>query len=199
MTDKIKQLEEKIAAVIDVAYCIAVPVGEGDLLALRVLGDAALGERALMAGEEILVSERDAKKMADVWQKTGVLPSVYAENAGEALECALSPASKAVAFTHADRKAQSMETVRNFCNAYDLWLLERMERAWGLICEFDGTRYAAGVVGDLGVGTLCDERGEPLCDYLCTKDGLPYELMCALREEVPAQEMIARALAFLDK
>ncbi len=199
MKNNVKQLENKIAAAIGVAYCVVVPAGAGDLLAVRVLGDAALGERALMEGEEILASERDAKKMADVWQKTGVVPAIHTENSGVALECALSPASKAVALTHADGKAQSMETVRNFCNAYDLWLLERMERAWGLACEFDGTRYAAGVVGDLGVGTLCDESGEPLCDYLCTKDGLPYELTCALREEMPAQEMIARALAFLDK
>ncbi len=199
MTDKIKQLEEKIAAAMGVAYCIAVPVGEGDLLALRVLGDVALGERALMAGEEILVSARDAERMAAVWQKTGACPAIYAENTGAALECALSPASKAVVLTHADGKAQSMETVRNFCNAYDLWMLERMERTWGLICEFDGTRYGAGVVGDLGVGMLCDASGVPLCDYLCTKDKLPFELMCALREKLPAPEMIARVLAFLEK
>jgi len=197
MTDRIKQLENKLAAAIGVAYCITVPVGEGDLLALRVLGDAALGERSLCAGEEILVSARDAEKLADVWQKTGVLTSVYAENTGEALENALSPASKAVVLTHEGGKVKKLETVRNFCNAYDLWMLERMENAWGLICSFDGQQYGAGVVGDIGVGTLCDESGEPICDYLCTKDGLPYELMCALRGEAPAQEMIARALAFL--
>lgn len=181
MTDLIKQLETKMAAAIGVAHCVVVPAGEGDLLALRVLGDAALGERALMSGEEILVSTRDAEKLADVWQKTGVVPAIYAQNTGKALECALSPASKAVVLTHTNGVAQGLETVRNFCNAYDIWMLERMENTWGLSCEFDGVRYGAGVVGDLGVGTLCDADGMPICDYLCTKDKLPAELTYALR------------------
>lgn len=192
------ELENKIAAAIGVAHCITVPVGEGDLLALRVWGDPALGERALMAGEEILVSAHDAKKMAHVWQKTGVVPAVYTENTGEALECALSPASKAVVLTHADGVAQKLETVRNFCNAYDLWMLERMENAWGLVCEFDGTRYGAGVVGDLGVGTLCDASGEPICDYLCTKDTLPAQLARSLREVDIREEAAMRGLQFLN-
>ena len=181
MTDLIKQLETKMAAAIGVAHCVVVPAGEGDLLALRVLGNAALGERALMSGEEILVSTRDAEKLADVWQKIGVVPAIYAQNTGKALECALSPASRAVVLTHTDGMAQRLETVRNFCNAYDLWMLERMEGVWGISCEFDGVCYAAGVVGDLGVGTLCDENGAPICDYLCTKDKLPAELAYALR------------------
>ena len=198
MTNNVKQLEQKLSTVIGVAHCITVPAGEGDLLALRVLGDPALGERALMAGEEMLVSARDAEKMAHVWEKTGVVPAVYAENAGEALECALSPASKAVVLTHADGVAQRMETVRNFCNAYDLWMLERMENAWGLICEFDGTRYGAGVVGDLGVGTLCDASGAPLCDYVCTKDTLPAQLARSLRETDISEEAAVRGLQVLN-
>ena len=198
MTNFVEQLEEKIAEAIGVAYCVVVPVGKGDLLALRVLGDAALGERSLCAGEEILVSERDAKRLAGMWQKTGVLPCVYAENTGASLEGALSPASKAVVLTHEDGVAQKLETVRNFCNAYDLWMLERMERAWGLVCEFDGVRYGAGVVGDIGVGTLCDERGEPLCDYLCTKDALPAQLAHALRERQITEADAMRGLEFLD-
>jgi CDP-6-deoxy-D-xylo-4-hexulose-3-dehydrase len=181
VTNFVEQLEEKIAEAIGVAYCVVVPVGKGDLLALRVLGDAALGERSLCAGEEILVSERDAKRLAGMWQKTGVLPCVYAENTGASLEGALSPASKAVVLTHEGGVAQKLETVRNFCNAYDLWMLERMERAWGLVCEFDGVRYGAGVVGDIGVGTLCDAKGVPICDYFCTKDTLPYQLASTCR------------------
>ena len=197
MTDCVKQLEERIATAIGVAYCAVLPVGEGDLLALRVLGDPALGERSLCAGEEILVSVRDAEKLADMWQKTGVSPSVYAENTGASLEGALSPASKAVVLTHEDGKAQRLETVRNFCNAYDLWMLERMECAWGLVCEFDGTRYGAGVVGDLGVGTLCDADGIPICDYLCTKDALPAQLARALRDAPIAEADAVRGLIFL--
>ena len=198
MTNNVQQLENKIAAAIGVTHCIAVPVGEGDLLALRVWGDPALGERALMAGEEILVSGRDAERLANVCRETGIVPAVYAENAGEALECALSPASKAVVLTHADGVAQRLETVRNFCNAYDLWMLERMENAWGLVCEFDGTRYGAGVVGDIGVGTLCDASGEPICDYVCTKDTLPAQLARSLREADISEKDAARGLQFLN-
>ena len=197
MTNSIKQLEERIATAIGVAYCAVVPVGEGDLLALRVLGDGALGERALMAGEECLVSARDAGKMANVWQKIGVIPSIYTENTGASLERALSPASKAVVLTHVDGKAQKTETVRNFCNAYDLWMLERIEETWGLTCVFDGRKYGAGVVGDLGIGTLCDVKGEPICDYLCTKDALPYQLACAYRRVQITRTDAERGLNFL--
>ena len=197
MTDQIKQLEERIAAAIGVAYCVTAPVGEGDLLALRVLGDAALGERALMAGEEMLVSARDAQKVGDVLQKVGVLPSVYAQNTARALENALSPASRAVMLTHVDGKAQKTEAVRNFCNAYDLWLLERMECVWGIICDFEGVPYKAGVVGDLGVGTLCDAVGEPICDYLCTKDALPAQLARMLRTGQITEAAAVRGLQFL--
>ena len=198
MKNNVQQLEHKLAAAIGVTHCITVPVGEGNLLALRVLGDPALGERALMAGEEMLVSPRDAERLANVCRETGIFTSVYTENTGEALECALSPASKAVVLTHADGVAQRMETVRNFCNAYDLWMLECMENVWGLVCEFDGTRYGAGVVGDIGVGTLCDASGEPICDYLCTKDQLPFELMCALRERDISEEAVTRGSQFLN-
>lgn len=197
MTDQIKQLEQKIAAAIGVAHCVAVPAGEGDLLALCVLGDAALGERALMAGDELLLSARDARELAGTLQKAGVLPSVYAQNTPDALERALSPASRAVVLTHVGGVAQKMETVRNFCNALDLWMLERMECAWGLSCEFDGVRYGAGVVGDLGIGTLCDATGKPICDYLCTKDALPAQLARAWRKTALTQADAARGLKFL--
>ena len=197
MTEHIKRLEEKIAAAIGVAHCVAVPAGAGDCLALHVLADAALGERAMMRGEELLVSPRDMTAMAAALQKAGVIPAVYAENTGVSLETALSPASKAVVLTHAGGVAQKTETVRNFCNAFDLWMLERMECAWGLTCEFDGTRYGAGVIGDLGVGTLCDAGGAPICDYLCTKDTLPAQLAYALRDTQIADADVVRGLEFL--
>lgn len=134
-------------------------------LTLLTLASPILGERSLRQGDEIITVGLDATDIAAI-KDFGAVPVLvdvtlphYNIDTKE-LDRALSPNTRAVMLSHTLGYPFNLKTVRNFCNDYELWLIEDSARALGAAFDFDGTRYETGTVGDLGVGSL-----SPLSPY----------------------------------
>lgn len=182
MGKRFEAAERELAKQIGVRYCVALPADKGALLAARVLASEELGERSLGRGEEVIVvgtlceTELAALRSLGV---EGVCISAGADAA--ALEQALSPATKAV-WVCADAASDTVCVARNFCNAFDLWMLATVKPQEERSCLFEGKAYHVGAVADVATGSFEDVA------FACTKDTLPYELMCALRGELLSSE-----------
>ena len=128
-------------------------------LAVATLTSPTLGERAIASGDEIMVF---AKGFVDVsfLQALGLTPVMLGltDLSGDAfemaLENALSMQTKAVFVAHGADGVVDLKTVRNFCNKYDLWLIEDSQNATGACYDFDGTVYCTGAIGDVGTVRL---------------------------------------------
>ena len=145
--------------------------GEGQAVLLCALCARELGERAMAKGDEVLLvgSACAAEKEALVAQ--GLTVVCLSGNSGaKDLDAALSPATKAV-WVCADATADSVCIVRNFCNAFDLWMLATVTQEDARRCEFEGEIYHVGAVADVATGAIKD------ASFVCTKDTLPYQLM----------------------
>ena len=148
-----------------------VGTGEGRMLLLRALCARDLGERAMGAGDEVLlIGGMNAAETAALRAFDMVGVNLPADADAAALERALSPATRA-AWVCADATADSVCTARNFCNALDLWMLATVTPREARRCEFEGKAYHAGAVADVATGESED------ISFVCTKDDLPYRLM----------------------
>lgn len=146
----------------------------GEELILRVLCARELGERAIACGDEVILVGAACGAEIAALRKLGVAEVVVPGNADVmALEGALSPATKAV-WVCADATADAVCTVRNLCNAFELWMMASVAVEEARRCTFEGCAYHVGAVSDVAVGRL------PEASFACTKDALPYQLM--LRE-----------------
>lgn len=122
-------------------------------LAVELLFSPELGERALYPCDEVLVLSSDGKKIAEAVSSCGGCPVCISapENAADLrliLEKALSPATRALIVESLPSCHKNLHTVRNFCNKYDLWMIEKADISPDARCEIDGKSYCAGGVGD---------------------------------------------------
>ena len=100
------------------------------------------------------------------------------------LEKALSPKTKAVMVAHTLGNPFDLKAVRNFCNKYDLWLVEDNCDALGSQYDFDGTTYFTGTVGDIGTSSFYPPHhmtmGEGGAVY--TRDALLNKIIRSMRD-----------------
>ena len=124
-------------------------------MAMRALCAPLLGERAILPGDEVILAHACDHAMIDAVRARGALPVLVDMGQGDrmdvaCLENALSPRTRAVVAQHVGRLFDA-KTVRNFCNKYDLWMIENARSFLGEPYDFDGTVYGAGTIGDVGV------------------------------------------------
>jgi CDP-6-deoxy-D-xylo-4-hexulose-3-dehydrase len=100
------------------------------------------------------------------------------------LEEALSPKTKAVMVAHTLGNPFDLKAVRNFCNKYDLWLVEDNCDALGSQYDFDGKTYFTGTVGDIGTSSFYPPHhmtmGEGGAVY--TRDALLNKIIRSMRD-----------------
>lgn len=136
------------------SYCHLLFKAEHALtVAIELLFSSELGERALYPCDEVLILSPDGKKIAEAVSSCGGCPICISapENAAELrliLEEALSPATRALIVENLPSCHKNLHTVRNFCNKYDLWMIEKADISPDARCEIDGKSYCAGGVGD---------------------------------------------------
>lgn len=156
-----EQFEKEFAAYIGVSYCTLVNSGSSaNLLAFMALTSPLLGERRILPGDEVItVAAGFPTTVAPIVQYGAVpvfvdvtLPQYNIDVT--ALEAALSVKTKAVMVAHTMGNPFDLKTVRNFCNEYDLWLIEDNCDALGAEYDFDGTVYKTGAVGDISTSSF---------------------------------------------
>ena len=185
------RFERDFAEYLGVPYCTLVNSGSSaNLLAFMTLTSPLLGERAIGRGDEVItVAAAFPTTVAPIVQYGAVpvfvditLPQYNIDVTR--LEAALSPKTKAVMVAHTLGNPFDLKTVRNFCNKYDLWLIEDNCDALGSEYDFDGTVYKTGTVGDIGTSSFYPPHhmtmGEGGAVY--TRDKYLHRIMRSLRD-----------------
>ena len=185
------QFEREFAKYLGIDYCTLVNSGSSaNLLAFMTLTSPLLGERAIRPGDEVItVAAAFPTTVAPIVQYGAVpvfvditLPQYNIDV--RQLEAALSPKTKAIMVAHTLGNPFDLKTVRNFCNEYELWLIEDNCDALGAEYNFDGTVYKTGTVGDIGTSSFYPPHhmtmGEGGAVY--TRDKYLNKIMRSLRD-----------------
>lgn len=185
------QFEREFAGYLGIDHCTLVNSGSSaNLLAFMTLTSPLLGERAIRPGDEVItVAAGFPTTVAPIIQYGAVpvfvditLPQYNIDV--RQLEAALSPKTKAVMVAHTLGNPFDLKTVRNFCNEYELWLIEDNCDALGAEYNFDGTVYKTGTVGDIGTSSFYPPHhmtmGEGGAVY--TRDNYLHKIMRSMRD-----------------
>ncbi len=156
-----ERFERELAAYLGTRYCTLVNSGSSaNLLAFMALTSPTLGERAILPGDEVITVAASFPTTVAPIVQYGAIPVFVDVTMGEynidvsMLEAALSEKTRAVMVAHTLGNPFDLRTVRNFCNKYDLWLIEDNCDALGATYEFDGVTYFTGTVGDIGTSSF---------------------------------------------
>lgn len=155
------QFEKRLAEYIGVRYCSLVNSGSSaNLLAFMALTSPLLGERRLLPGDEVItVAACFPTTVAPIIQYGAVpvfvditIPQYNLDTSR--LEQALSARTKAVMAAHTLGNPFDLRTVRQFCDAHGLWLIEDNCDALGTEYEIGGTVCRTGSIGDIGTSSF---------------------------------------------
>ncbi|MBQ9801617.1 MAG: lipopolysaccharide biosynthesis protein RfbH [Clostridia bacterium] len=183
--------EKKLAAYIGVPHCCMVNSGSSaNLLAFMTLTSPLLGERRINPGDEVITVAAGFPTTVAPIVQYGAVPVFVDVTIPQynidvtQLEAALSMRTKAVMVAHTLGNPFDLKTVRNFCNEYDLWLIEDNCDALGAEYDFDGTVYKTGAIGDIGTSSFYPPHhmttGEGGAVY--TKDRMLWRIMRSMRD-----------------
>lgn len=152
-----EEFEKKFADFIGVKYCYSVNSGSSaNLLAFMTLTSPLLKERRILPGDEVItVACGFPTTVAPIIQYGAVpvflditIPSYNIDVS--MLEDAVSEKTKAVMLAHTLGNPFDVKTIRSFCDAHGLWLIEDNCDALG--SEIDGKK--TGSWGDIGTSSF---------------------------------------------
>ncbi len=186
-----EQFEREFAKYLGVKYCSLVNSGSSaNLLAFMALTSPLLGERSIRPGDEVITVAAGFPTTVTPIIQYGAVPVFVDMTIPQynidvtQLEAALSPKTKAVMIAHTLGNPFDLKAVRNFCNKYDLWLVEDNCDALGSEYNFDGKTYLTGTVGDIGTSSFYPPHhmtmGEGGAVY--TKDAVLNRIIRSMRD-----------------
>lgn len=157
-TDK---FEANLAEYLDVKYCSFVNSGSSaNLVAFMALTSPLLGERAVKRGDEIItVAAGFPTTVAPIIQY-GAVPVFVDVTIPQynidvnMLTQALSEKTKAVMVAHTLGNPFELNVVKEFCDRYNLWLIEDNCDALGAEYEINGKWHFTGTIGDIGTSSF---------------------------------------------
>ncbi len=155
------KFENNLAKILEVKHCSLTNSGSSaNLLAFMALTSLKLGDRRVMKGDEIItVAAGFPTTVAPIIQY-GAIPvfldiSIPDYNLDcSQLEMALSKKTKAVMLAHTLGNPFDMHTVKSFCDAHGLWLIEDNCDALGSRYFYKGKWRYTGTIGDLGTSSF---------------------------------------------
>lgn len=187
----VDEFEQKLAQYLDIKYCSLVNSGSSaNLLAFMSLTSPLLGERQIKRGDEVItVAAGFPTTVAPVIQYGAVpvfvdvtIPQYNVDVAR--LESARSDKTKAVMLAHTLGNPFDLKHVKEFCDKYNLWLVEDNCDALGSQYEINGKRRFTGTIGDIGTSSFYPPHhmtmGEGGAVY--TNDPLLHKIIRSLRD-----------------
>jgi CDP-6-deoxy-D-xylo-4-hexulose-3-dehydrase len=156
-----EQFEDDLAKYLGVRYCSLTNSGSSaNLLAFSALTSPKLGERRIIKGDEVItVAASFPTTIAPIVQHGAVpvfvdieLPTYNVDCAQ--LESALSRRTKAVMLAHTLGNPFDLQTVKDFCDRHQLWLVEDNCDALGVQYFYNGEWKYTGTIGDLGTSSF---------------------------------------------
>ena len=156
-----EQFERELAEYIGVKFCSLVNSGSSaNLLAFMTLTSPLLGDRRINRGDEVITVAAGFPTTVTPYLQYGAVPvfldlTIPQYNIDvRQLEQALSERTKAVMISHTLGNPFDLKTVREFCDAHDLWLVEDNCDALGSEYCLNGTWKKTGSIGDIGTSSF---------------------------------------------
>lgn len=156
-----REFEREFAKFLRVKYCSLVNSGSSaNLLAFMALTSPLLGERAIQRGDEVITVAAGFPTTVAPMVQYGAVPVFLDVTIPEynidvmKLEEAVSHKTKAVMLAHTLGNPFELKKVKEFCDKYNLWLIEDNCDALGSKYIIDGEEYFTGTVGDIGTSSF---------------------------------------------
>ena len=156
-----EQFERELAEYIGVKFCSLVNSGSSaNLLAFMTLTSPLLGDRRINRGDEVITVAAGFPTTVTPYLQYGAVPvfldlTIPQYNIDvRQLEQALRERTKAVMIAHTLGNPFDLKTVREFCDAHDLWLVEDNCDALGSEYCLNGTWKKTGSIGDIGTSSF---------------------------------------------
>lgn len=156
-----EKFERDSAEFLRVKYCSLTNSGSSaNLLAFMALTSSKLGERSIKKGEEIItVAAGFPTTVAPIIQYGAVPVFVDVELPSYNIDCsqlelALSDKTKGVMIAHTLGNPFNLSAVKEFCDRYNLWLIEDNCDALGSRYLYKGTWCYTGTIGNLGTSSF---------------------------------------------
>ncbi len=155
------KFEARLAKWLGVKYCAACNSGSSaNLLAFFALTSPKLGEKAIKRGDEVITVAAGFPTTVNPIIQFGAVP-VFVDVALPGfdidvaqLETAYSPKVKAVMLAHSLGNPFNVKVVKEFCEKYDLWLIEDNCDALGSEYTIDGETRKTGTWGHIGTSSF---------------------------------------------
>ena len=155
------EFEKKLSQYLNVKYCSLVNSGSSaNLLAFMTLTSPLLKERAIKRGDEVITVACGFPTTITPILQYGAIPvfvdvTIPQYNIDiEMLEKAVSKKTKAVMIAHTLGNPFDLRAVKEFCNKYNLWLIEDNCDALGSKYNIDGEDKYTGTIGDIGTSSF---------------------------------------------
>ncbi len=155
------KFEKEFAEFLGVKYCSLTNSGSSaNLLAFMTLTSPKLGEKRIKRGDEVItVAAGFPTTVAPIIQYGAIpvfvdvaLPSYNIDI--EQLEAAKSDKTKAVMIAHTLGNPFDLQAVKDFCDKYDLWLVEDNCDALGSKYCYNGEWKYTGTIGHIGTSSF---------------------------------------------
>lgn len=155
------KFEKDFANYLGISYCSLTNSGSSaNLLAFMALTSPKLGERRIKPGDEIItVAAGFPTTVAPIIQYGAIpvfldvtLPSYNIDCSY--LEMALSPRTKGIMLAHTLGNPFDLQTVKDFCDQHNLWLIEDNCDALGSKYFYNGKWHYTGTIGHLGTSSF---------------------------------------------
>lgn len=185
------QFEKEFAQWIGVKYASLVNSGSSaNLIAFMALTAPELGERRINVGDEVITVACGFPTTVTPALQYGAVPVFVDVTIPEynidvrQLEEARSEKTKAVMIAHTLGNPFNLKAVKEFCNKYNLWLVEDNCDALGTKYTLDGECRYSGTWGDIGTSSFYPPHhmtmGEGGCVY--TNNPLLHRLIRSFRD-----------------
>lgn len=157
-TDK---FEKKLANYLGVKYCALVNSGSSaNLCAFMALTSPLLGDRQVRRGDEVITVAAGFPTTVTPMVQYGAVPVFVDVTIPQynidvtGLEAALSERTKAVMIAHTLGNPFDLKSVKEFCERYNLWLIEDNCDALGSRYTLNGETRFTGTIGDIGTSSF---------------------------------------------
>lgn len=185
------KFEKRFAEWLDVKYCSLTNSGSSaNLLAFMALTSPQLGDRRIKRGDEVITVAAGFPTTVTPTIQFGAVPvfvdvEIPSYNIDPSkLEAALSSKTKAVMIAHSLGNPFDLKSVKEFCDKYNLWLVEDNCDALGSEYTIDGETKKTGTIGHIGTSSFYPPHhmtmGEGGAVY--TNDPLLHKLVNSFRD-----------------
>lgn len=155
------QFEQEFAKYLGIKYCSLVNSGSSaNLLAFMALTSPLLGDRQLKVGDEVITVAAGFPTTVTPIIQYGAIP-VFVDLAIpqynidiNQLEAAISFKTKAVMIAHTLGNPFDLSVVKNFCDKYNLWLIEDNCDSLGSKYNINGEEKYTGTIGNIGTSSF---------------------------------------------